>query len=143
VYVGDFNSHSTNWGYATENEDGEQLCRWATLHRLHLLYDAKQGGTFISGRWGTETTPDLCFVTTDCHDQPLRASRTILHNFPRTQHKPIAIDIGLHLPRIDKPLMPRWNLRKANWDAYTNYMEKNINRIPPLPENYPRFVKLQ
>jgi hypothetical protein len=21
-------------------------------------------------------------------------------------------------------------------------MEKNINRIPPLPENYPRFVKL-
>jgi len=38
--------------------------------------------------------------------------------------------------------MPKWNLHKANWDAYTNYMEKNINRIPPLPENYPRFVKL-
>lgn len=31
VYVGDFNSHSTTWGYTTENEDGEQLCRWATL----------------------------------------------------------------------------------------------------------------
>jgi hypothetical protein len=51
VYVGDFNSHGTvNWGYTTENEDGERLCRWATLHRLHLLYDAKQGGTFVSGR---------------------------------------------------------------------------------------------
>lgn len=38
--------------------------------------------------------------------------------------------------------MPRWNLRKAKWEDYTSYMEKNINRIPPLPENYPRFVKL-
>lgn len=107
VYVDDFNSHSTNWGYATENEDGEWLFRRATLHRLHLLYDAKQGGTFVSGRWGTATTPDLCFVTTDCHDQPLRTSHTILHTFPRTQHKPIAINIGLRLPRIDKPPMPR------------------------------------
>uniref|UniRef100_A0A2S2NWX7 Endonuclease/exonuclease/phosphatase domain-containing protein n=1 Tax=Schizaphis graminum TaxID=13262 RepID=A0A2S2NWX7_SCHGA len=53
VYVGDFNSHSTNWGYTTENEDEERLCNWATLNRLHLLYDAKQGGTFVSGRWGT------------------------------------------------------------------------------------------
>jgi len=51
------------------------------------IYDAKQGGTFVSGRWGTATTPDLCFVTTDCHDQSIRDSHTILHNFPRTQHK--------------------------------------------------------
>lgn len=38
--------------------------------------------------------------------------------------------------------MPRWNLYKAKWVDYINYMEKNINLIPPLPENYPRFVKL-
>ncbi|XP_008180117.1 uncharacterized protein LOC103308475 [Acyrthosiphon pisum] len=99
VYVGDFNSHSTNWGYTTENEDGERLFSWATLNRLHLLYDAKQGGTFVFGRWGIATTPDLCFVTTYFRDQPIRTSGTILHNFPRTQHKPVAIDIGLHLPR--------------------------------------------
>lgn len=32
--------------------------------------------------------------------------------------------------------------RKAKWPEYTKYMEDNINRIPPIPENYLRFVKL-
>lgn len=142
IYIGDFNSHSTEWGYLSENEDGATLSRWAALQRLHLVYDAKQGGTFESGRWGTTTSPDLCFVTRDKDDQPLRVSRQILPKFPKSQHKPVVIDIGVNFPRINNPEMPRWNLRKARWADYTKYMEENINRIPPIPENYSRFVKL-
>lgn len=55
---------------------------------------------------------------------------------------PIAIYIGLSLPQINKPEIPRWNLQKAKWAEYTKYMEDNINRIPPIPDNYLRFVKL-
>jgi len=34
VFIGDFNSHSTQWGYSTENEDGEILSNWADINHL-------------------------------------------------------------------------------------------------------------
>lgn len=108
----------------------------------NLLADAKQGGTFESGRWDTTTSPDLCFVSIDKNDQPIRVSRAILQKFPKSQHKPVVIDIGISLPRINKPAIPRWNLQKERWSDYTKYIKDNINRIPPFPENYLRFVKL-
>ncbi|VVC41949.1 Hypothetical protein CINCED_3A022179 [Cinara cedri] len=43
---------------------------------------------------------------------------------------------------IDKPPMPRWNLRKANWFAFSKYVEENINRIKPETTNYIRYAKL-
>lgn len=119
IYIGDFNSHSTEWGYPNENEDGGKLTSWAAVNRLHLVYDAKQGGTFESGRWGTTTSPDLCFVSIDKNDQPIRVSRAILQKFPKSQHKPVVIDTGISLPRINKPAIPGWNLRKARWSDYT------------------------
>jgi hypothetical protein len=41
VYIGDFNSHSTVWGYSSEDGNGENLSNWVELNHLHLLYDAK------------------------------------------------------------------------------------------------------
>jgi len=57
IYLGDFNSHRTEWGYPTENEYEGKLTSWAAVHRLHLVYDAKQGGTFEPGRWGMISFP--------------------------------------------------------------------------------------
>jgi hypothetical protein len=59
IYIGDLNLQCTEWGYFRDNEDGEKLTSWATLYRLHLVYDAKQEGTFKSGCWGMTTLPDL------------------------------------------------------------------------------------
>ncbi|KAL4153412.1 hypothetical protein QTP88_001245 [Uroleucon formosanum] len=114
IYIGDFNSHSTDWGYSTENEDGEALSNWAALNHLKLIYGAKQGGTFISGRWGIKSSPDLCFVSEDIDGLPLNVNREILGPFPRSQHLPVIVEVGISIPIIDKPFMPRWNLRKAN-----------------------------
>ncbi|KAL4153873.1 hypothetical protein QTP88_001706 [Uroleucon formosanum] len=113
-----------------------------TIELTKLLYDAKQGGTFKSGRWGSITSPDLCFVTTDSSNMPLKANRRILQEFPRSQHLPVQVDIGLNLTRVSKPKLNRWNVRKADWAKYTTYMEENINRIEPIPLNYDRFTKL-
>ena len=49
IYIGDFNSHNTEWGYSDDNEEGERLSDWAAINHLKLIYDAKQGGTFKSG----------------------------------------------------------------------------------------------
>ncbi|KAL4135052.1 hypothetical protein QTP88_006714 [Uroleucon formosanum] len=90
---------SEDWT-TSEDDNGENLSNWAKLNYLHLLYDAKQEGTFKSGRWGSTTSPDLCF------------SQQII------------------------------NVRKADWDKYTTYVEENINRIKPISNNYERFTKL-
>ena len=42
VYNGDFNSHSTEWGYRVSDKAGDQLSQWANDNTLHLLYDPNQ-----------------------------------------------------------------------------------------------------
>lgn len=72
VYIGDFNSHHTSWGYTNDNRNGDLLCTWADTNQLHLLYDAKDRGTFHSARWRRDYNPDFCFVSSNGQSQPLR-----------------------------------------------------------------------
>ncbi|XP_044884390.1 uncharacterized protein LOC123376454 [Mauremys mutica] len=67
VYIRDFNSHHTDWGY----KDGEQLADWASQNDLALIHDAKQQGTFHSSRWDHDYSPDLCWVSS-VHGHPQR-----------------------------------------------------------------------
>ena len=46
VYTGDFNSHSTEWGYRVSDKAGDQLSQWSNDNIFHLLYDPKQKGNF-------------------------------------------------------------------------------------------------
>ena len=41
IYAGDFNSHHTNWGYRTPNDDGEFPVEWSYTIKATLLYDPK------------------------------------------------------------------------------------------------------
>lgn len=84
-------------------------------------------------------------ITTVSEDQdglPLSVNRVIKNKFPKSQHCPVIVSVRIIIPTIDKPPMPRWNLRKADWFAFSKYVEENINRIKPETDNYIRFVKL-
>ena len=48
IYAGNFNCHSTTWGYSTTNPDGTALKDWASVHDLTLLLDPKQPRSFCS-----------------------------------------------------------------------------------------------
>ena len=100
IYTGDFNSHSTEWGYRVSDKAGDQLSQWANDNSLHLLYDPKQKGTFHSARWKKDYSPDLCLVTCDDEHQPLPTTCTIAPHFPNSQHRPSIITIGLDIPTI-------------------------------------------
>lgn len=73
---------------------------------------------------------------------PLSVKSDIENPFPRSQHLSTIVTIGLIMPTIDKPFMPRWNLRKAAWFEYTKYVDDNINRIEPISDNYGRFINI-
>lgn len=36
----------------------------------------------------------------------------------------------------------KWNFNKANWDMYSQIIDRTIQRIPAIPTNYDRFVNL-
>src|SRR6218665_3989275 len=99
IYVGVFNSHHSDWVYRDMDDNGEQVAEWAAYNVLRTTFDAKQRGTFHSSRWGRDYTPDLCFTST-VGDQHVTATQAILDNFPRSQHRPSLIHIGLTLPTI-------------------------------------------
>ncbi|XP_049804080.1 uncharacterized protein LOC126242840 [Schistocerca nitens] len=141
VIIGDFNSHHPRWGYQSCDK-GLMLADWADINNYTLIYDAKDTPTFCSGAWGTTSTPDLCFVSSGETGIALPSKRTVLSRIPRSQHRPVIIDLGIQIPVIKSPPIARWNLRKANWVKFKDTIENNVNRIPPIPENYDRFTKL-
>lgn len=62
--------------------------------------------------------------------------------FPIANHRVIMIKTGLSLQLNSSRPIHRWNFRKANWEQFKEYIEKNINRIPRYMNALPRFQKL-
>ena len=89
LYAGDFNCQHTNRGYTNTSEDGSFLSTWAASGNLSLLYDPKGPASFLSGRWGSETNPDLAFASSSDDNQ--LPCRRVLEKFPRSQHRPSLI----------------------------------------------------
>jgi len=127
VYIGDFNSHITEWGYKSDNTDEEMLSNWVNINHIYFIYDAKQASTFNSERLGTTSSPNLYFVTKDHNGTSRNVKHQITNKVPKNQHRPIILDVGLALPRINRPEMKGWNLCKANWVVYSKYVEENID----------------
>lgn len=141
VYVGDFNSHHELWRYDKNDENGESLVNWSELNHTCLIFDAKDHSTFHSAAWKKDYNPDLCFVSMNPDNEPLPTSRKVISNFPRSQHRPVVIQIGLSIPLVNSHPHPRWNLAKADWNKYAVQLDKTLGWIPPTSQNYNRFCK--
>jgi hypothetical protein len=142
VIAGDFNSHHTSWRYDSNDLNGIRLLQWAEENNLHLVFDAKDKGSFRSARWRRDYNPDLTFVSCESSGIPFPTTRKILSNFPNSQHRPVLMKTGNQIPLMQSMPLPRWNLQKADWAAFAKDMDSAIRWIPPTAENYMRFVGL-
>lgn len=107
---------------------------------MKLVFNAKYKKTFHSGRRIRGYNPDLCTVSKDTNHIALQAHRTVLNNFPRSQHRPILVNVGIQIP-IGKTIQkPRWNFRKADLNNVKKSLDSNIRWIQPTMNNYDRFV---
>ena len=132
LYAGDFNCHHVDWGYDNSNPDGECLAGWASANNFTLLYSPKKATSFHSGRWKTDTNPDLAFASVDLDSR--LPDRCIFGKLPRSQHRPSLISPPkLAHPKPSKPAK-RWNFRKTNWNHYSNLTSKQAKSLPP-PES--------
>ena len=128
VYAGDFNSWHTDWGYKTSTRDGEFLAEWSSSVDAVLLYDPKEPSSFVSGRWNTETNPDLAFAKV-IGQEPLPVRR-ILDRFPRSQHRPSLITTPSQVQSTEGRPVRRWNFRKANWTDFERVVSTAAEVLP-------------
>ena len=57
IVIGDYNSHSTLWGYTKADSDGEAIEQWGDSNRLLLIHNAKLPRSF---KEGIQPEPHLC-----------------------------------------------------------------------------------
>ena len=139
IIIGDFNSHSTLWGYTTTNSDGESVEKWADSNSMSLIHNAKLQKSFNSAIWKKGYNPDLIFVSSNISDM---CEKSVLGPIPCTQHRPICGTINPIT--VSQPTTPRrrFNLKKANWDGFSTEFDAAIEEVNSIPEKYGRFIKL-
>ncbi|CAH1258394.1 Hypp2004 [Branchiostoma lanceolatum] len=139
IVIGDFNSHSTTWGYRQTNDDGDLVENWADANQMSLIHDPKLPASFNSCRWRRGYNPDLEFASSTIASQ---CEKVVLHPIPHSQHRPIALRINAVIAPRTVPFRRRFNLKKANWDKFAEDLDLYIKDLPVLPTNYDTFVKM-
>ena len=61
---------------------------------------------------------------------------------PKSQHRPITLDVKPVIRPLDSKSTPRFNLRKAKWEDFTAELDSRISTIGAQAENYEDFQKL-
>ena len=59
---------------------------------------------------------------------------------PHTQHRPICVRANPVVVAHPTPFRRRFNLGKADWDGHSTELDKLIENVEPIPENYGGFV---
>ena len=132
VLIGDFNSHSTNWGYDQTNSDGEAVEQWAEFQNMNLIHDAKLPKSFNSGRWKKGYNPDLIFVSSNI---ATICNKLVLEPIPRTRHRPTGIKVNAAVVPKTVPFQRRFNFTKAIWQAFFNELDDLTEDLESSPMN--------
>ena len=126
LVVGDFNSHSTSWGYDVTDPRGDEVEDWQIESNMILLNDPEDPPTFFSRRWLTTTTPDLAFATDDLSH---KTSRKVLSQLGGSDHKPVLLAINLQYRPSSSKTFPRWNYKKADWEMFSSLSNEYCKSI--------------
>ena len=139
IIMGDFNSHSTQWGYKDSNKDGDLVEDWMDSNQLSLIHDPKLPSSFHSARWKPGYNPDLVIVTSNIADL---CQKIVTDPIPASQHWSIGIQVNAAVRPTSVPFRRRFNCQKADWTDFSEELERKIEHITPVSSNYDWFVLL-
>lgn len=133
IVLGDFNSHSITWGYSSTDSIGDLLENWAEGKDLKLLHDPKLAASFNSRRWRRGYNPDLIFTSNTISS---RCTKRLEEPIPGTQHRPITCEINAVVKPETVSFNRRFNFKRANWDGFSDELDRGILFIEPVSDNY-------
>ena len=139
IIIGDFNSHSTQWGYKETNKDGAAVEEWIDNNQLTLIHDSKLPSSFMSARWKRGYNPDLAMVSTNIDGL---CKKIVLDPVPHSQLCPIGIQVSAAIKPNIVPFRRRFNYKKAKWDKFITELDEKVKKITPTAENYNTFAEL-
>nr|CDS26091.1 selectin protein,pol protein [Hymenolepis microstoma] len=134
IVLGDFNAHSTRWGYKNRNTAGNEIEDILNSSPLELIYSYEDPATYLHYN-GTRTTPDLLLVSSDISE--LTQHKTI--DDPGSGHKPVITSITINSKSMT-PKMPTkvlWKFKKANWPKFINLLKIELNASPINYSHHP------
>jgi ribonuclease HI len=126
LIMGDFNSHSPSWGYATTDQKGEDIEDWMAESRLILINQPDDKPTCYSRVWKTMSTPDLAMATDDIHRH---TTRIINSQLGGSDHLPTTLHISEKRGTGFVNMVPSWNYKKANWSLFKEHMDHLCSSI--------------
>ena len=91
-----------------------------------LLNDPEDQPTFFSRPWISTATPDLAFAT---EDLSRKTSQRVLSYLVGSDHRSVLLAFNLQYRPSNPKTLPRWNYKKANWEAFsrlTNEYSKTV-----------------
>ena len=138
IVIGDFNSHSTTWGYTTTDDNGEAVEQWVDSCKHTLTHNAKLSKLINNERWKQGYNPDLIFVSEIIAN---RCGKSVMEPIPHTQHRPINLRADPVVVAHPTPFRTRFNLREANCNGYSAALDKFIKDVKRIPEKYGGFVE--
>ena len=110
---------------------------WAENQRLSLIHDPKLPSSFNSGRSRRGYNPDIIFATnriTGC------CNKIVMEPVPRSQHRPIGVQVNAPITMQNVPFRRRLNLKNANWEQYAYQLDAAVENISATAECYDQFV---
>ena len=114
IVTGDFNGHSTTWGYTDANGEAVEQC--ADSCNLTLIHNAKLSKSFNSARWKRGYSPDLICVSESIANM---CGKSVIEPIPHTKHRPICAHANPIVVSHSTPFRRHFNLRKADWNGYS------------------------
>lgn len=112
LLMGDFNTHDARLGSSNPNNANRLVADALTSSSLHCAnVDFRTGPTHIKGG-----TLDLVLSSDPSLVTSLRISSEEMCDF--SDHYVVTATADLSAPPLTVPFEPRWNLRKADWNAY-------------------------
>ena len=114
LVLGDFNGHSHLWGANQENERGKVVEHLIDSHNLILLNDS------VHTRFDTYHQTSSLIDLSLCHPSIyMDVACEVLSDRLGSDHHPIIITANTSNYPVPESV-PKWNFKKAKWDAFQN-----------------------
>lgn len=126
ILVGDFKSHSENWGSERTDLKGKEINKILENDNIVLLNNGEH--TRLNQANGLFSTIDLSLSSPTLAQ---RISWTTLAEIYDSDHIPIKMELLTHKTSPCKTL-PKWKIKNPNWCLFSQSIETNLaTNLPP------------